>query len=45
MLMERDKLNVKCGGVYTPAIVFRGTSAAAKLTEGKFAVYSSNMLQ
>ncbi|KAF4663273.1 hypothetical protein FOZ61_001777 [Perkinsus olseni] len=44
LLTERDKVSAKSGGVYTPATVFRGTSAAQKLTEGKFAVYSDNML-
>ncbi|KAF4659195.1 hypothetical protein FOL47_007692 [Perkinsus chesapeaki] len=44
LLTERDSVSVKHGGVYTPATVFRGTSAAKRLTQERFAVYSDNML-
>ncbi|KAF4722004.1 hypothetical protein FOZ63_001328, partial [Perkinsus olseni] len=44
LLTERESLGTKKGGVYTPAAVFRGSTAAKRLTEEGYAAFSANLL-
>ncbi|EER08547.1 conserved hypothetical protein [Perkinsus marinus ATCC 50983] len=45
LLTEKDTLATKEGGVYTPAVVFRGSTAARRLTEEGYAAFSANLIQ
>ncbi|KAF4668991.1 hypothetical protein FOL46_001672 [Perkinsus olseni] len=45
LLTERESLGTKKGGVYTPAAVFRGSTAAKRLTEEGYAAFSANLLE